>query len=64
MCIRDSHYIDYARLTGGHVFDVQIKSATVTMNPLRDFELSLTNSDEFDKVDLAIDIQAALKKIE
>ena len=58
------HYIDHSRLTGGHVFDLQIKSAIVTMNPIRDFELSLTNSDEFDHVNLAIDIQAALKKIE
>lgn len=58
------HYIDKDRCTGGHVFDLTVKSAQVMLNPLHKFEMSLIDSPAFDKANLEIDIQEALKKIE
>jgi acetolactate decarboxylase len=58
------HYIDDDRKTGGHVFDLKLKSAEVMINPLRQFNMALFDTEEFDNADLEIDIQEALKKIE
>jgi len=58
------HYIDDAKQTGGHVFNLKLKSAQVMINPIRHFEMAVQDSPEFDAVDLDIDMAAALKKIE
>lgn len=58
------HYINDERTTGGHVFDLRLKSARVMINPLRQFNMALIDTQDFDKVNLGIDIEAALKKIE
>lgn len=58
------HYIDDNRATGGHVFDLKLKSARVMINPLREFNMTLFDTPDFDKANLDIDIQEALKKIE
>ena len=58
------HYINDERTTGGHVFDLRLTSARVMINPLRQFNMALLDTPDFDKVNLAIDIEAALKKVE
>ncbi len=58
------HYIDEQKATGGHVFDLEIKSAQVMINPIRNFELALLDNKAFDNVSLDIDIQAEIKKVE
>lgn len=58
------HYIDEQKTTGGHVFDLQIKSAQVMINPIRNFELALLNNRVFEQTSLDVDIQAELKKVE
>jgi len=58
------HYIDEQKATGGHVFDLQIKSALVIINPIRNFELALQNTPVFDQTSMDIDIQAEIKKVE
>lgn len=58
------HYIDDKKETGGHVFDFKIKSARVMINPIRQFNMTLLDTPDFDKANLEVDIQAALKKVE
>lgn len=58
------HYLDKQRTTGGHVFDLKVKSAQVMINPIRRFELLLQDHQAFDEADLNIDLNAALKQIE
>ena len=58
------HYINEKRTTGGHVFDLKIKSARVMINPIRRFDMVLYDSPEFDQADLEVDILTALQKIE
>ncbi len=58
------HYIDAARKTGGHVFDLAITSARVMINPIRAFHLSLMDTPDFNHARPAVDIESALKKIE
>ena len=58
------HYIDDKKETGGHVFDLKLKSARVMINPIRQFNMALLNTSDFDKANLEINIQAALQKIE
>ncbi len=58
------HYIDDDRTTGGHVFDLKVKSAQVTLNPIREFTMALCDTEAFDNANLEVDIDAAIKKIE
>lgn len=58
------HYIDSQREIGGHVFDLQVKSAQVMVTPIRELEMRLISSDAFDKLNLKLDIKTALDKIE
>jgi acetolactate decarboxylase len=58
------HYLDDKRSTGGHVFDLKIKSAQVMINPLRKFTMAINTTAEFDNAKLEIEAMAALQKIE
>jgi acetolactate decarboxylase len=58
------HFIDAQRAIGGHAFDFEIESATISLQPLHDFEISLTDSDAFNKISCDVDVMHELKKIE
>jgi acetolactate decarboxylase len=58
------HYLNAERSTGGHVFDLKLKTAQVMINPLRRFEMALYDTQEFDEADLSVDTVGALQKIE
>lgn len=58
------HYITNDETTGGHVFDLKLKTGKVMINAIREFNMILMNNETFDKADLKIDIQAAIAKIE
>lgn len=58
------HYINAERTTGGHVFDLNLQSATVKIMPIRQFEMAVNNSPEFDQADLTLDLTKALQGIE
>jgi acetolactate decarboxylase len=56
------HYIDEARQTGGHVFDLKLISATVSFMPIREFHIALNNTSAFDNAASEANIASALKK--
>lgn len=58
------HYINHDRTTGGHVFDLKLRTAKVMINPLRQFHMILFNNASFDKANFNIDIQDAISKVE
>lgn len=48
------HYIDEHRKTGGHVYDLKLKSAKVSIQPLRNWNISFFNNELFDKANLEL----------
>ena len=58
------HYIDAERQKGGHVFDLEITSAQVMIQPIREFNMHLIKSETFDRAACDINTASALKKIE
>lgn len=58
------HYIDSPRLTGGHVFDLEIISARVSINPIHAFHMTLIDTPYFNNASSDFNIASALKKIE
>src|SRR3990167_9158117 len=58
------HFINQDKTHGGHLFDVKLHDAQVTVTPLRQINMLLINSHEFDMANLDIDTTALLKKTE
>jgi len=58
------HYIDKARVTGGHVFDLEITKARVMIQPIREFNMALIETKAFDNASCDVNITSALRKIE
>jgi acetolactate decarboxylase len=58
------HYIDQEKSTGGHVFDVKIKSAKVFIQTMRQCQIQLLETSDFDTANLDINIAEASKKVE
>lgn len=58
------HFIDQAREVGGHVFDVRIKTAKVTISPIRRFSMVMFSTPEFFEIQLENYLEDDLKKVE
>jgi len=66
MCIQAFHYhfINEQRSTGGHVFDLKVKQANISLQPIENFQLDLINLPRLAHTDLNLNIESELKKIE
>ena len=58
------HFINAKRTSGGHVFALQVTAATVQISPIRTVQLELFASQQFDQMNLEVDVVSELKKIE
>lgn len=58
------HYLNEEKTTGGHVFDLKVMSAHISIQPLYCFQLELTNIPELKFMNLDIDTGQVLKNIE
>jgi len=65
MCITNFHYhyLNDDKTTGGHVFDLKVVSAHISIQPLYRFQLELTNIPELKFMSLDIDTGQVLKNI-
>ena len=66
MCIESFHYhyINDERNTGGHVFDLVVETAHVSLQSIENFQLDLVNLAQLAHTDLSINSSNELKKIE
>ncbi len=66
MCITNFHYhyLNDDKSTGGHVFDLKVVSAQISIQPINRFQLELINIPELNAMDLNIDANQILKNIE
>lgn len=58
------HYLNNQKTTGGHVFDLKIKSCNVQIQEYRDCEILLPNNPDFNNADLTGDINASVELVE
>jgi len=58
------HYIDQDRKTGGHVFNLKLKKAKVSIQPIRHWNIALMNNALFDRANLEENVQKAVQKVE
>jgi acetolactate decarboxylase len=66
MCIESFHYhyINDERSTGGHVFDLVVEQARVSLQAIENFQMNLVNLTQLANTDLSINSSNELKKIE
>lgn len=66
MCITDFHYhyLNANKTTGGHVFDLKVVSAQISIQPIYRFQLELINIPKLKAMGLNIDTNHVLKNIE
>lgn len=58
------HFIKANRSSGGHLLDMRLGNASISVDGLSDFEMVLPNIDEFNKTDLSGNQQETLNKVE
>lgn len=58
------HFVSDDRTKGGHVLDMNIKNATAEYDATHEFDMCLTDNDDFQKIELAKDVSSAIKKVE
>ena len=58
------HFVSDDRTKGGHVLDMNIKNATAEYDATPEFDMCLTDNDDFQKIELAKDVSSAIKKVE
>ena len=58
------HFINEERTRGGHVLQVSVKDAEAAFDLTNGFEMTLSREDEFQKMDLAKDVDEAIHRAE
>ena len=58
------HFINEDRTRGGHVLQVSVKDAEAAFDLTNGFEMTLSREDEFQKMDLAKDVDEAIHRAE
>lgn len=58
------HFISEDFSKGGHVLDLNIKTATALYDKTEGFDMKLSDNSDFQKMDLAKDVSGAIKKVE
>ena len=58
------HFVSDDRTKGGHILDLKFDKATAEYDATPEFEMCLTDNDGFQKMDLAKDVTAAIRKVE
>lgn len=58
------HFIDSEKLKGGHVLDVAVSEAEVSIQPIHNFNIGLPENEEFRAANLSGDHSQAIKRVE
>lgn len=58
------HFVSDDRTKGGHILDLNFTKATAEYDATPEFEMCLTDTDDFQKMELSKDVSAAIKKVE
>ena len=58
------HFVSDDRTKGGHILDLNFTKATAEYDATPEFEMCLTDNDDFQKMELAKDVSSAIKKVE
>ena len=58
------HFISDDKAKGGHILDLKFDKATAEFDATAEFEMCLTDNDDFQKMELSKDVSDAIKKVE
>jgi acetolactate decarboxylase len=58
------HFLSQDKTKGGHLLEVSIKKAAITLEDKNDYEILLPSNEEFKSLNLIADLKEAVKKVE
>ena len=58
------HFVSDDKTKGGHILDLSFDKATAEYDTTPEFEMYLTDNDDFQKIELSKDVSNAIKKVE